>query len=719
MADPKDEITTADILAQYGPTPQAKPKDEHGFLFSNVGGELKFNPWEHIKGFMGYRAPPGALSTSGDSKPIEDAFNAAGWVGLSGMGLNAFGAVPANAVGSAGARLAGKAMPAVERELDPLGFYSAALEGAKSWPMERGSPQQALAHLKKSGTKDAEIAATGLDKYLAEQDVVTRQAMEDYLRQNRVQLKENKYGGNEAAQEKWLEQAREREIESTLGEYEIRQDPDGYWRTYLYDEPLSRRGHTSEGAAEDMLRDTVHSDILGWSDRELRERGFGDRASKQEELLWPSDVKDKAKWQKYALDTENPTYRESVLHMEPNRAGQKVVPHPDGSGFTIQGRDGQYAQMPGDRLPTRWSTERGAELAMNGDKNSTLGVDHTPAFRSGHWSEPNVVAHMRHSIQPDEAGRPTFLIDELQSDWGQKLREGGVRDEAKIADLRRRFEEADKKYDALDFHNLKMSEVMAHPVTQERNLLQAELRTAEAMANGHPLVNTTDQWTTTGIRRLLQQAAEADAAGIALTPGQLQNERFNLSKHVGALRYSPDAGSLQYLERDVAQLPPVRRDHRWNTYGSGDIKPEDLPGIVGKELAEKLLQAERVPMGNGSPYEAHTLHDLGSVEVGGGGMKYAYDSMYPKKIAKELKKLDPEHPGYTQRRLTAPENSELGYEIIGHGTPDRRAVLEDPFHYFELTPKAKEEIRKGLPLFSMPGIPVADLLRAYYGEEKE
>lgn len=75
-------------LAKALQTAGVPPRDEHGFLFSKVGGELKFNPYEAIKNFMSYRAPPGALSTSGDNTPIRNAADAAGWVGLSGMGLN-------------------------------------------------------------------------------------------------------------------------------------------------------------------------------------------------------------------------------------------------------------------------------------------------------------------------------------------------------------------------------------------------------------------------------------------------------------------------------------------------------------------------------------------------------------------------------------------------------------------------------------------------------
>lgn len=52
-----------------------------------------------------------------------------------------------------------------------------------------------------------------------------------------------------------------------------------------------------------------------------------------------------------------------------------------------------------------------------------------------------------------------------------------------------------------------------------RTLLEAELKTAKAATPGHPLVNTTDQWTITTLRRALRQAAEAGAEFIAIPHG--------------------------------------------------------------------------------------------------------------------------------------------------------------------------------------------------------
>jgi hypothetical protein len=52
------------------------------------------------------------------------------------------------------------------------------------------------------------------------------------------------------------------------------------------------------------------------------------------------------------------------------------------------------------------------------------------------------------------------------------------------------------------------------------SMLEAELRTAEASASGHPLVNTTDQWTNTTLRRAIQQAIDANAEFMAVPSGK-------------------------------------------------------------------------------------------------------------------------------------------------------------------------------------------------------
>lgn len=47
---------------------------------------------------------------------------------------------------------------------------------------------------------------------------------------------------------------------------------------------------------------------------------------------------------------------------------------------------------------------------------------HSAEFRSSHWDEPNVFAHVRFKERTDADGKRTLAIEEVQSDWGQTLR---------------------------------------------------------------------------------------------------------------------------------------------------------------------------------------------------------------------------------------------------------------------------------------------------------
>lgn len=356
-----------------------------------------------------------AIERPGEITPdtARQAFDVAGAAMVGGLGAGLAGGMPKNAVGMSGGNLMAGRRAA--RDLDALGYYSGALEAAKSLPQAKGSPEQMMAMLSKGGAKKGEIEATGLDTLLSGKPSVTRDEIVQYLTDNRVGLKE------------------------------------------------VVRSH-----------DPVE--------------------------------KNSVKWSNYSLDPDNPSYMETVLHLPP----------------------GYIAREHG--------------------------------FRSGHFDEPNIIGHMMTSMT-NHKGKPVFTLDQIQSDWGQMLRDGEARNEARIASLREQIKNLES-YGGLprsqrnflgltgDIDNAKqrlahyeqqvrrdeMANGKAWPsdlkaVDDVRNFiraiesfetrerLKAELRTAEAAAPGHPLVNTTDQWVITTLRRALRQAAEADAEYIAVPHG--------------------------------------------------------------------------------------------------------------------------------------------------------------------------------------------------------
>jgi len=248
------------------------------------------------------------------------------------------------------------------------------------------------------------------------------------------------------------------------------------------------------------------------------------------------------KWNAYSLDPSNPTYRETVIHL------------PEFGDDAIRARMKQMREEGvGSGGPHTWADFEAVQnmLGKSGEWDN---------FRSGHFPEPNIVGHMMTSMTSHQ-GRPVYTIDQIQSDWGQKLRDGGVRDEAKIAELEKRLSDQTALADAyilgepsqlvqqvyggafpkVTVPNVTryLQELAADPtkpgdarekaseyrleidkLVSPLQLMDAELRTAKAATPGNPLVNTTDQWTTTTLRRAITQAVEADADYIAVPSGE-------------------------------------------------------------------------------------------------------------------------------------------------------------------------------------------------------
>lgn len=226
------------------------------------------------------------------------------------------------------------------------------------------------------------------------------------------------------------------------------------------------------------------------------------------------------KWSDYSLDPSNPTYRETVLHLpdEYEDLGRRAAE--------------LRAEMNSGRVKMD-SAEHKALVSEHDALNKRLEelrpTVESKRFRSGHFPEPNIIGHMMTSMTRHD-GKPVFTIDQIQSDWGQKIRDGGARDDAKIAQLKGQLAVASDQ-----FRNLRGDTSLSliagryrssdpiRPDLQDAinrlHLVEAELRTAEAAPTSHPLISTTDQWTNTTLRRAIRQAAEADADYIAIPNG--------------------------------------------------------------------------------------------------------------------------------------------------------------------------------------------------------
>lgn len=87
-------------------------------------------------------------------------------------------------------------MPKPQAQVSELGFYSAAEQAAMNLPRNKGTGQSFLNDLMKApDVKKDELAWTGLDDFLANKPNVTKQEVQDFIANNRVDVQERQLSG--------------------------------------------------------------------------------------------------------------------------------------------------------------------------------------------------------------------------------------------------------------------------------------------------------------------------------------------------------------------------------------------------------------------------------------------------------------------------------------------------------------------------------------------
>lgn len=561
------------------------------------------------------------------------------------------------------------ALEIARRALDELGFFSKALEEAKGAKMKSGTVQQWKNTLQKQGVKPAELDATGFsalppDKPLSKDDLV------DYLTQNRVQLGEKKL---------------------TSQPQEVPLD-------------LAQRLNDAE------------MELLRLQDAGVRGQALTDAIRRYDQL-------------------ENEMERFTVRNGAEAKYQQWSLP------------GGQNYQETLLKLPTPTDAAFGQGVRANSSA-PTFGPHRNP-----HWDDPNVAVHYRSKERLGPNGERVLHIDEVQSDWGQQGAREGFYDVA----AERRYREAQNRVGALQragearrleiesevarelgidaregvgrgtqYWTLRDTRVQSDPqlrrinteLSEANRVYQTMPRPSPDGVPTAPFVTDEKAWTDLALKRAMIEAERGGYDALAFTRGAEQAERYNLSSRVGNIYYSPTTRDLHVLHRDGQTL------HR------GQYGPDDLAGVIGQENAQRLLEAPTNPSG---------FHALGNTDMvwGSKGMTRYYDQALPSRIDKLARSLDPE-----ARLETMPAGRRMGIEssidpVTGEPMPgarvyeqtdlgdamrgnvgtfsrefptyDEARAFVDANHYphgqipelnmLRLTPRMKEQIRQGLPLF--------------------
>lgn len=156
-----------------------------------------------------------------------------------------------------------------------------------------------------------------------------------------------------------------------------------------------------------------------------------------------------------------------------------------------------------------------------------------------------------------------------------------------------------------------------------------------------PYVMDTSHWTDLGLKHAIKKAVEAGADKFVWTPGEEQTKRYSLERTVGKLSWSPDTEELIVHAPNGALMKTMQ------------APKNKLSDLIGKEAAEKLVSAEPSATKGNVRYNVLEGDDL---KIGGEGMRGYYDKIIPSRLKKILKKLDPDVKLETHNLVTKEPN---------------------------------------------------------------
>lgn len=563
-------------------------------------------------------------------------------------------------------------------EVSPLGFYSAVEQQALNIPRKSGTGASFINDLMKGqDVKKYEIEAMGLDEFLKGKPNVSKEEVQNFIANNRIDVQERQLGN--AITEDPVGIAKRKAV---FDKYEpqiqaLDQEMQQYETNIINARNLASKNLMEANAAlnkenlfgsqpipttEDYFRynlakaESERVNKIPLNLREFRQRSdvLHDARDAEANAAYVVPEPTPTKYDKYQLPGGD-NYREILLKLPTteNVIEQWMVYRPNGASI------GGYAS---EEYAKRAAKEVGGTYKQGESLRADTG------YRSSHWSEPNVLAHMRVNDRIDADGKKMLLVEEVQSDWHQAGRERGYASAIDKKALENELKSVAKERDDLvaELSEQEQKNGFLSPEMQQRwdqfkqkeDLLRQKNKDFSSQPPDAPFKDT---WYQLALKRAIKEAVDKGYDRIGLTTGKQQAERYKLSKQISEVHYS-GTNFKAYDHNGEAVI---------NETG---VKPEDLAGMIGKEAAKKLLDQPK----------QGTLQSLTgqNLDVGGEGMKKYYDEIYPAFLEKQGKKY----------------GAKMGETRIKAG---RGAPGGEPVRYLDITPEMRDAVKKGQPLASM------------------
>jgi predicted GNAT family acetyltransferase len=470
--------------------------------------------------------------------------------------------------------------------------------------------------IKKQGGKPVELEWLGLDEWLEGKNVVTKDELSEFLRANQVEVEEVEKKAEVPRERKLVEDFTNEQLRKVIEHKEID-----------IDLPVFDRNKAIEVINEEIdaggsgVRRFIY-EIAG-----LEQYDFGDQ------------IVSETKFGQWQLPGEKENYKELLLTL-PYRFGAKP-----------QARISELNKKVEDYTATK---EEQIEL------NRLLESRTAGEFKSPHYDEPNILAHVRFNERTDAEGNKVLFLEEVQSDWALEGRKSG--------------------YD-------KVRPGIIDPFTGEP---------FEAKFAGVPDMPFKENWYQVALKRMLRYASENGFDKVAWVTGKQTADRYDLSKQINIVQWDHNADG-------TFDISATSHDLAINPIEKSGLSQDELENLIGKEVAKKVVTHK------GQTYKAPdgaTSGELSGLDlkVGGEWATQLYDKMIPQYLKKFGKKWGAEVGEIDLgKREGVSAKEEQARQLAGEkpGAAFEENVIVQAI---TITPQMKQSaIREGMPMFQMAG----------------
>ena len=522
-------------------------------------------------------------------------------------------------------------------------FVSNAQKAVEGIKQDKATPQQWLAMIQKQGgLKAGEDRWMGLSEWLqgSEAKTLTKQEVLDFIEANKIEIEEVNYGESEVSQfedsdiyNEWAELGGDEDAFNEM----IERYGDDFEMAFLYDE--GQLYVADEDAASffiDKGAETINETRLSYTTEGLTDNReialtvptiepynqnddihFGD-AGGGRAVAWVrfGDTKDANGNDVLVIDEI-----QSVRHQDGREKGYR-----NEEVIALENRiNSLHEKMYGEGL----APEEYRELTRLREEQREIIINANPELKA----ESEKVKELEKEYEA------------LKKDNQSKLDPEGVElarlqtlqnDARSIAEYDRIEKEIQDIKDAADKRKAELNEFFNVTIGNAYDKLHKGIRNdLSNQVYGVPVAPFEKNWHELAMKRMLRYAAENGYDKVAWTTGAQQAARYDMRQQVDNIQVEEnnieEFNDGTPIAKNITINTPRGNKIRYQADAEGNIRGgeyggKNLKDVVGKELAEKIMQPG-----------SFTIEEEG-LAIGGEGMKGFYDKMLPSFVQKYTKK---------------------------------------------------------------------------------